>query len=324
MSVKSIGVLTSGGDAPGMNAAVRSVVRCGLSAGFKMYGIYDGYRGLLNGEIEEFTTRNVCDILSRGGTVLSTARCNEFKELEYQKKGAEIARKFGLDAIVVIGGDGSFMGARALANLGILTIGIPGTIDNDIACSEYTIGYDTALNTAMEAIDKIRDTMTSHNRCCLVEVMGRNAGYLALNIAVATGAETALIPEKKFDLQRDVIDPVKKAIEAGKKNHIIIVAEGVDIDVMQVAKQVEEVTGMSTRASILGHIQRGGNPTCRDRVTASQMGQRAIELLQEGKSSRVVCIKDGKITDMDINEALAMEKKQIDEEEFLLSQMLAF
>ena len=324
MAVKKVGVLTSGGDAPGMNAAVRSVVRCGLAAGFKMYGIYDGYKGLLNGEIEEFTTRNVCDILSRGGTVLSTARCNEFKELEYQKKGAEIARKFGLDAIVVIGGDGSFMGARALSNLGILTIGIPGTIDNDIACSEYTIGYDTALNIAMEAIDKIRDTMTSHNRCCLVEVMGRNAGYLALNIAVATGAETALIPEKEFDLQRDVIEPVKVAKAAGKKNHIIIVAEGVDIDVMQVAKQVEEATGMSTRASVLGHIQRGGNPTCRDRVTASQMGQRAIELLQEGKSSRVVCIKDGKISDIDINEGLAMEKKKIDEEEFLLSQMLAF
>ena len=211
MAVKKIGVLTSGGDAPGMNAAVRSVVRCGLSAGFEMYGIYDGFRGLLNEEIEQFSTRNVCDILSRGGTVLSTARCNEFKELEYQKKGAEIARKHGLDAIVVIGGDGSFMGARALSNQGILTIGIPGTIDNDIACSEYTIGYDTALNTAMEAIDKIRDTMTSHNRCCLVEVMGRNAGYLALHIAVARGAETALIPEKDFDFQRDVIDPVKTA-----------------------------------------------------------------------------------------------------------------
>ena len=324
MAVKSIGVLTSGGDAPGMNAAVRSVVRCGLSLGFKMYGIYDGYKGLLNGEIKEFTTRDVCDILSRGGTILSTARCMEFKQPEYQKKGAEIARKFGLDAIVVIGGDGSFMGARALANLGILTIGIPGTIDNDIACSEYTIGYDTALNTAMEAIDKIRDTMTSHNRCCLVEVMGRNAGYLALNIAVATGAETALIPEKEFDFDRDIIEPVKKAKESGKKNHIIIVAEGVDIDVVQAAKQVEKETGMSTRASVLGHIQRGGNPTCRDRVIAAQMGQRAIELLQEGQSSRVVCLQNGKICDMDINEALSMEKKKIDEEELLLSQMLAF
>ena len=324
MSVKKIGVLTSGGDAPGMNAAVRSVVRCGLSAGFEMYGIYDGFKGLLNEEIEKFTTRNVCDILSRGGTVLSTARCKEFEQLEYQKKGAEIARKHGLDAIVVIGGDGSFMGARALSNQGILTIGIPGTIDNDIACSEYTIGYDTALNTAMEAIDKIRDTMTSHNRCCLIEVMGRNAGYLALHIAVATGAETALIPEKDFDLQRDVIDPVKTAKAAGKKNHIIIVAEGVDIDVVQIAKQIEQETGMSTRASILGHIQRGGNPTCRDRVTASQMGQKAIELLNQGKTNRVVCVKDGKITDMDINEGLALPRKAIDEEEFKLSQMLAF
>lgn len=324
MAVKKIGVLTSGGDAPGMNAAVRSVVRCGLSAGFEMYGIYDGFRGLLNEEIEQFSTRNVCDILSRGGTVLSTARCNEFKELEYQIKGAEIARKHGLDAIVIIGGDGSFMGARALSNQGILTIGIPGTIDNDIACSEYTIGYDTALNTAMEAIDKIRDTMTSHNRCCLVEVMGRNAGYLALHIAVATGAETALIPEKDFDFQRDVIDPVKTAKAAGKKNHIIIVAEGVDIDVIDAAKRIEKETGMSTRASILGHIQRGGNPTCRDRVTASQMGQKAIELLKEGKTNRVVCLKQGKITDMDINEGLALPRKAIDEEEFKLSQMLAF
>ena len=324
MAVKKIGVLTSGGDAPGMNAAVRSVVRCGLSAGFEMYGIYDGFKGLLKEEIQQFTTRNVCDILSRGGTILSTARCTEFTQLEYQKKGAEIARKHGLDAIVVIGGDGSFMGARALSNQGILTIGIPGTIDNDISCSEYTIGYDTALNTAMEAIDKIRDTMTSHNRCCLVEVMGRNAGYLALHIAVATGAETALIPEKDFDLQRDVIDPVKTAKAAGKKNHIIIVAEGVNIDVIDVAKQIEKETGMSTRASILGHIQRGGNPTCRDRVTASQMGQKAVELLSKGKTNRVVCVKDGKITDMDINEGLALPRKAIDEEEFKLSQMLAF
>ena len=320
MAVKKIGVLTSGGDAPGMNAAVRSVVRCGLSAGFEMYGIYDGFRGLLNENIEKFTTRNVCDILSRGGTVLSTARCTEFIQLEYQKKGAEIARKHGLDAIVVIGGDGSFMGARALSDQGIQTVGIPGTIDNDIACSEYTIGYDTALNTAMEAIDKIRDTMTSHNRCCLVEVMGRNAGYLALHIAVATGAETALIPEKDFDFQRDVIDPVKTAKAAGKKNHIIIVAEGVDINVIDAAKQIEK----ETRASILGHIQRGGNPTCRDRVTASQMGQKAVELLKQGKTNRVVCVKQGKISDIDINEGLALPRKAIDEEEFKLSQMLAF
>ena len=323
MQIKNVGVLTSGGDAPGMNAAVRSVVRCGLANGLNMFAIYDGYKGLLGEQIEPLTTRGVCDIIQRGGTVLSTARCVEFKEEEYQKKGADIARKHGLDAIVVIGGDGSFMGARALTNQGIPTIGIPGTIDNDIACSEYTIGYDTALNTAMEAIDKIRDTMTSHNRCCLVEVMGRNAGYLALNVAVATGAETVLIPERSFDFEKDVVEPVRMAKKAGKKNHIIVVAEGVEGDVMEMAKKIEDATGVSTRASILGHIQRGGNPTCRDRVVAAKMGQKAIDLLLEGKSNRVVCIKNGKINDIDVNEALAM-KKTIEDESLELASMLAF
>ena len=320
--IKNIGVLTSGGDAPGMNAAVRSVVRCGLSSGMNMFAIYDGYNGLLNGEIEQLTTRGVCDILQRGGTILSTARCLEFKTLEGQQKGVQVAKEHGLDAIVVIGGDGSFMGARALTNLGVPTIGIPGTIDNDIACSEYTIGYDTALNTAMDAVDKIRDTMTSHNRCCLIEVMGRNAGYIALNVAVATGAETVLIPERQYDFEKDVLEAVRQSKRAGKKNHIIIVAEGVGIDVMQTAKKIEELTGIDTRASVLGHMQRGGSPTCRDRVVAAQMGQRAIELLAAGQSNRVVCIRDGKIADVDVNEGLAM-KKSIDDEEIKLSSMLA-
>lgn len=323
MAIKNVGVLTSGGDAPGMNAAVRSVVRCGLANGLNMFAIYDGFKGLLDEQIEPITTRSVCDIIQRGGTVLSTARCLEFKEEEYQKKGADIARKHGLDAIVVIGGDGSFMGARALTKQGIPTIGIPATIDNDIACSEYTIGFDTALNTAMEAIDKIRDTMTSHSRCCLVEVMGRNAGYLALEVAVATGAETVLIPERDFDYEKDVLEPVKIAKAAGKKNHIVIVAEGVDCDIMEMAKQIEAETKVSTRVSVLGHIQRGGNPTCRDRVTSAKMGQKAIELLLAGASNRVVRIKDGKIDDIDVNEALAM-KKCIDDEELRLSSMLAF
>ncbi|MBQ8525373.1 MAG: 6-phosphofructokinase [Clostridia bacterium] len=324
MKIKNVGVLTSGGDAPGMNAAVRSVVRCGLASGLNMFAIYDGFKGLLKEQIEPMTTRSVCDIIQRGGTILSTARCIEFVQEEYQKIGADIARKHGLDAIVVIGGDGSFMGARALTRQGVPTIGIPGTIDNDIACSEYTIGYDTALNTAMEAIDKIRDTMTSHSRCCLVEVMGRNAGYLALNVAVATGAETVLIPERPFDFEKDVLEPVREAKQAGKKNHIIVVAEGVDCDVMEMAKKIEAETKVSTRASILGHIQRGGSPTCRDRVTAAQMGQKAIELLLEGKSDRVVRIKDGKIDDIDVNEGLSMQKKAIDEEELKLAGMLAF
>lgn len=323
MSIKNVGVLTSGGDAPGMNAAVRSIVRCGIAAGFNMFGIYDGFKGLLKGEIEPLTTRSVCDILSRGGTILSTARCVEFKEEEYQKKGADICREHGLDAVVVIGGDGSFMGGRALTNQGIPTICIPGTIDNDIACSEYTIGYDTALNTAVEAVDKIRDTMTSHNRCCLVEVMGRNAGFLALNTAIASGAETVLIPEIKYDFQRDVIEPVFRAKETGKKNHIIIVAEGVDMDVTQAAKQIEQITGVSTRASILGHMQRGGSPTSNDRITAAQMGQKAIELLQEGKSNRIVRVKDGRISDVDVMEGLAMKKK-VDPWKIMLSRMLAF
>ena len=337
MKIKNVGVLTSGGDAPGMNAAVRSVVRCGLASGLNMFAIYDGFKGLLNEQIEPLTTRSVCDIIQRGGTVLSTARCIEFYEEEYQKKGADIARKHGLDAIVVIGGDGSFMGASALTRQGIPTIAIPATIDNDIACSEYTIGYDTALNTAMEAIDKIRDTMTSHSRCCLVEVMGRHAGYLALHVAVSTGAETVLIPERPFDYEKDILEPVKVAKAAGKKNHIIIVAEGVKdpkdidpktkkpkkLDIIKTAEKIEAATEVSTRASVLGHIQRGGNPSCRDRVTAAQMGQKAIELLLEGKSDRVVRIYNGVIDDIDVNEGLAM-KKFIDEEELKLSAMLAF
>lgn len=323
MKIKNVGVLTSGGDAPGMNAAVRSVVRCGLASGLNMFSIYDGFKGLLKEQIEPMTSRSVCDIIQRGGTVLSTARCKEFHQEEYQKKAADIARKHGLDAIVVIGGDGSFCGASALTKQGIPTICIPGTIDNDIACSEYTIGYDTALNTAMEAIDKIRDTMTSHNRCCLVEVMGRNAGYLALNVAVATGAETVLIPERPFDFQKDLVEPVKKAQLSGKKNHIIIVAEGIEEGVVEMAKMIQIATGVSTRASILGHMQRGGNPTCRDRVVAAQMGQRAIELILEGKSNRIVRVKDGRIDDIDVHEGLAM-KKSIDEEELKLAGMLAF
>ena len=275
--IKTIGVLTSGGDAPGMNAAIRAVVRRGLSSGLKVKGIQKGYNGLLNEEIIDMTARDVSDTIERGGTILYTARCAEFRTAEGQQRGAEICRKHGIDGLVVIGGDGSFAGAQKLANLGINTIGIPGTIDLDIACTEYTIGFDTAVNTAMEAIDKVRDTSTSHERCSIIEVMGRGAGWLALS--------------RKM----------------GKKHHIIINAEGIGHS-QAMATRIEAATGIETRATILGHMQRGGSPTCKDRVYASMMGAMAVDLLLEGKKSRVVGYRHGDFVDFDINEALAMEK----------------
>ena len=305
--VKTIGVLTSGGDAPGMNAAVRAVVRTALSHGMRVIGIERGYNGLLNGETYEMNLRSVSEIIHRGGTVLYTARCLEFKTEEGQKKGAEMCKKLGIDALVVIGGDGSFRGAKALANLGIPCIGIPGAIDNDIACSEYTIGYDTAMNTAVEMVDKLRDTTQSHDRCSVVEVMGRNAGYIALNVGIATGAIATLIPERPYDLERDILDRMQFTQKTGKKHFIVIVAEGVG-HAQDLANEIQARTGIDSRATVLGHVQRGGSPTLRDRVTASRMGYQAVILLEKGIFNRVVAVSADKIVDYDINVALSMHK----------------
>ena len=305
--INTIAVLTSGGDAPGMNAATRAVVREALFKGKKVKGIQRGYAGLLNEEIFDMNAKSVSDTISRGGTILQTARCLEFMDPDVQKQGAEICRKHGIDAIVVIGGDGSFRGAQKLAGLGINTIAVPGTIDLDIACTDYTIGFDTAINTAMEAIDKIRDTSTSHERCTIIEVMGRHAGYIALWCGIASGAEDILIPEKYDNNEQEIIRHVFENRKKGKQHHIIINAEGVGSSA-EMAKRIEAATGMETRASILGHMQRGGSPTCKDRVYATTMGAMAVDLLCEGKSNRVVAHKNGDFCDFDIDEALAMKK----------------
>ena len=306
--IKKIGVLTSGGDAPGMNAAIRAVVRSGIYNGIKVYGVKKGYNGLINGDIEHMSARSVGEILQKGGTILQTARCLEFKEEAGMKKAIENAKKAELDGLVVIGGDGSFRGARDLCRLGLPTIAMPGTIDNDIDCSEYTIGYNTCLNTVISAVDKLRDTSSSHERCSVVEVMGRHAGYIAVEAGIACGAELVLIPEFEFDFERDVINVIKKGIKRGKKHCIVIVAEGVG-GAEKMAKRIQEETGMESRATILGHIQRGGSPTAYDRVIASQMGVRCVELLLEGKQNRIVCMQNGKVTDVDIEDGLAMKKE---------------
>ncbi len=305
--IKTIGVLTSGGDAPGMNAAVRAVVRTALSRGMKVIGIKRGFNGLLNDEVFEMNLRSVSEIIHRGGTVLYTARCLEFKTPEGQKRGAEKCRELGIDALVVIGGDGSFRGAKALSNLGIPCIGIPGTIDNDIACSEYTIGYDTAMNTAVEMIDKLRDTTQSHDRCSVVEVMGRNAGYIALNVGIATGALAILIPERPYDFERDILERMQFTQKTGKKHFIVIVAEGVG-HAQELAHTIQSSTGIDSRATVLGHVQRGGSPSLRDRVTASSMGFHAVDLLDKGILNRVVAVSADKIVDYDISVALSMHK----------------
>ena len=307
-NIKTIGVLTSGGDAPGMNAVIRAVVRTALANGKKVKGIRRGYAGLLDEDIIDMDAKSVADIIQRGGTILYTARCAEFTTPEGQDKGAAICKKHGIDAVVVIGGDGSFQGARKLAARGVNTIGIPGTIDLDIACTDYTIGFDTAINTAMEAIDKVRDTSTSHERCSIIEVMGRHAGYIALWCGIANGAEDILLPERyEENFEQRIIDNIKEKRSLGKKHHIIINAEGIG-DSYEMAKRIERATGMETRATIVGHIQRGGSPTCRDRVYASMMGAKAVDLLCEGKNNRLVAYKDGKLVDYDIEEALAMTK----------------
>ena len=305
--VETIAVLTSGGDAPGMNAAMRAVVREALFKGKKVKGISKGFAGLLNEEIFDMDASSVSDTISDGGTRLQTARCVEFMDPDVQKQAAEICKKHGIDAVIVIGGDGSFRGALALSQHGINTVGIPGTIDLDIACTDYTIGFDTAINTAMEAIDKIRDTSKSHDRCTIIEVMGRHAGYIALWCGIACGVEDILLPEKYNHNEQEVINHVIETRKKGKQHHIIINAEGIGHSA-SMAKRIEAATGMETRASILGYMQRGGTPTCKDRVYASVMGAMAVDLLCEGKNNRVVAYKNGEFCDFDIEEALAMTK----------------
>ena len=307
MAQKSIAVLTSGGDAPGMNAAVRAVVRAGINKGMRVYGVYRGYNGLLNGDVQEMNLRSVSDIIGFGGTMLYTARSEEFATPAGIKKAANFCRSIDVSGVVVIGGDGSFKGARALTNAGINCIGIPGTIDNDIACSEYTVGFDTAMNTALQIVDRIRDTAQSHDRCSIVEVMGRRCGDIALQTGIATGATAILVPEIPYNIERDVIQRIINTQKTGKKHFIIVVAEGVG-KVAELANYIENRLGIETRATILGHVQRGGSPTLRDRVVASEMGFRAVELLEKNLGNRVVAMKDGKIIDLDINEALDMQR----------------
>lgn len=316
----SIGVLTSGGDAPGMNAAIRAVVREALANKVKVKGIMRGYKGLLNEEIFEMKSVNVSNIIQRGGTILGTARCLEFKEEEVQAKAADICRKHGIDGIVVIGGDGSYRGAQALARHGINTIGLPGTIDLDISCTEYTIGFDTAVNTAMDAIDKVKDTSSSHERCSIIEVMGRHAGYIALWCGVANGAEDILLPEKYDYNEQRLVDHIIANRRRGKKHHLIINAEGIGHST-SMAKRIEAATGIETRATILGYMQRGGAPTCKDRYYASIMGAYATDILLQGKTNRVVCYRDGKFVDLDIEEALDMTK-DFPEYEYKISKNL--
>ncbi len=319
--IKTIGVLTSGGDAPGMNAAIRAVVRKAISNGVQVKGIKKGYQGLLNEEIIDMQKKSVSDTIQRGGTILGTARCVEFMTEEGQAKGAEICRKHGIDGIVVIGGDGSYRGAQALSKQGINTIGIPGTIDLDIACTDYTIGFDTAINTAMQAIDKVRDTSSSHERCSIIEVMGRNAGYIALWCGVANGAEDILLPEKYDYNEQEIINSIINNRKHGKTHHIIINAEGIGHST-SMARRIEAATGVETRATILGYMQRGGNPTCKDRFYASIMGAYAADILCQGKTNRVVAHQAGQFVDFDIDEALAM-KKDIDEYEYSVSRLLS-
>ena len=319
---KAIGVLTSGGDAPGMNAAVRAVTRAAIRKGFRVIGIQRGYNGLLNGECKELKPRNVSDIIQRGGTILYTARCKEFMQPEYVQKAADKCHELGIEGLVVIGGDGSFRGAADLSRIGgIKCIGIPGTIDNDIQCTNYTIGYDTAMNTALEMIDKLRDTSQSHDRCSVVEVMGRHAGWIAVNVAMASGAIACCTPETPYDINY-IAEKIRKAHETQKEHFIVVVAEGVDSS-EKITEDIKKLTGIDTRLTVLGHVQRGDSPTVRDRVAASQMGYRAVELLCDGQTNRVVGLKHGKIIDVDIQEALTM-KKPFDTELLRMCDELAY
>ena len=307
MSVKRIGVLTSGGDAPGMNACVRAVVRTALYRGIECYGIRRGWNGLIHGDIVKLDEKSVAHIINRGGTILYTARSTEFMTEEGQRKAVSTFKFLGLDGIVAIGGDGTFRGAQALSKYGISVVGIPGTIDNDISCTNYCIGFDTAANTAIECIDKLRDTMQSHERCSVVEVMGRNAGYLAMYVGLATGATAVLVPEEPIDFDRDVIEKIRQARLNGFTHYMIVVAEGAG-SAAAIAAKIKEEIDLDPRVTVLGHIQRGGTPSARDRVNATKMGYCAVEILRQGKSGRIICTQNGMLTDVDIDEGLAMEK----------------
>lgn len=320
-TIKNIAVLTSGGDAPGMNAAVRAVVRAGIYNGINVYGVYKGYEGLLNGDLEQLQLRSVGDIIQRGGTILQTARSPEFNTEAGLKKAMSMAKVFNIDALVVIGGDGSFRGAKDLAELGMNCVGIPGTIDNDIGSTDYTIGYDTAMNTVLDSIDKIRDTSYSHERCSVLEVMGRNAGWIAVNCGIAGGAEAIILPEEEFNIDEDIILPIVQGRNRGKKHYLVIVAEGIG-GAVDIAKYIEEKTQIVTRATILGYIQRGGTPTVCDRVMGSRMGAHAVNCLLEGKKNRIVALRDNKLVDIDLFEALSMSKT-MDKELINLSKILA-
>ncbi len=323
--MKRIGVLTSGGDAPGMNAAIRAVTRTALYKGMEVVGIRRGYNGLLgedgkDDDVFEMNARSVSSIIQRGGTLLFTARCPRFKTEEGIQKAVETCNRLGIEGLVVIGGDGSYRGAGDLSRHGIACVGLPGTIDNDIASTDFTIGYDTAMNTVMELVDKLRDTCHSHDRCSVVEVMGRNAGYIAVNTAVACGAIEVLCPEKDRSVD-EIIEKMLSSRKLGKRNFIIIVAEGIGHSV-EIAKYIEQQTGIESRATILGHVQRGGSPTVRDRVLASQMGNYAVNLLEQGIGNRVVGIRGNQLVDYDIQEALQMQKP-FDDDLYNLSNIIS-
>lgn len=307
MSVKRIGVLTSGGDAPGMNACVRAVVRTAMFHGVECYGIRRGYNGLINGDIIRLDEKSVGHIINRGGTILNTARSMEFMTEEGQRKAVSTCKFLGLDSIIAIGGDGTFRGAVALSRHGINVVAIPATIDNDLCCTNYSIGFDTAANTAIECIDKLRDTMQSHERCSVVEVMGRNAGYLAMYVGLAVGATAVLVPEEPIDFEEDVIEKIRRARLNGFTHYMIVVAEGAG-SASDIAARIKNSIDLDPRVTVLGHIQRGGSPTGRDRVNATKMGYLAVELLLSGKTNRVVCTKNGTFTDVDIEEGFCMTR----------------
>ena len=308
MSVKRIGVLTSGGDAPGMNACVRSVVRTAMYHGIDCYGIRRGYNGLITGDVIHLDEKNISHTINRGGTILYTARSKDFMTEEGQKKAVSTCKFLGLDGIVAIGGDGTFRGARALSQRGVNVVCIPATIDNDIHCTNYSIGFDTAANTAIECIDRLRDTMQSHERCSVVEVMGRNAGFLAMYVGLAVGATAVLVPEKPIDFQHDVIEKIRQARFNGFTHYMIVVAEGAG-SAADIANQIKESIDLDPRVTVLGHIQRGGTPSARDRVNATKMGYLAVELLKEGKTNRIICTNNGSFQDIDVDEGLTMERK---------------
>lgn len=319
-AVKRIGVLTSGGDAPGMNACIRAVVRSAIGRGIECVGIRRGWSGLINGDIKPMDTSSVSRIINRGGTILYTARSEEFRTEAGQLKAVNTCKLLGLEGVVAIGGDGTFRGAQDLSKYGIAVVGVPGTIDEDIVCTDYTIGFDTAANTAVECIDRLRDTMQSHERCSVVEVMGRHAGYLALYVGMAVGATAVLVPEVPYNFETQVVEKVRRARLNGKTNFMIVVAEGA-ASAVDVGNQIRQELGLDPRVTILGHIQRGGSPSARDRVMATRMGAEAVRVLAEGKTNRVICARSGQIVDMDINEGLAMSKT-LDPEELSVMEAM--